>query len=69
MDRQSSNAELEARRDLCQRGVSALTSGQAVGDDADMVAALGLSIGEIQNVTNDPTDRRAYGVQDAKGPV
>jgi len=39
---------------------------QAVGDDADVVAAIGLAVGEVQDVTEDSTDRRAHRVQDTK---
>ena len=60
------NAKLEAGRDLRQRRVGAFAAGQAVGDNADMVAALGLSIGEIQDVAEDSADRRAHRVQDTK---
>ena len=60
------NAELEAGRDLRQRRLGAFAAGEAVGDDADMVAAVGLSIGEVQDVTEDAADRRAHRVQDTK---
>ena len=60
------NAELQARRDFRQRGLGAFAAGQAVGDDADMVAALGLSVGEVQDVAENSADRRAHGVQDTK---
>ena len=60
------NAELEARRDLRQRRFGALTAGETVGDDADVVAAVGLAVGEIQDMTEDSADRRAHRVQDTK---
>src|SRR3984957_5312203 len=60
------DAELEAGRDLLQRRLGALAAGQAVGDDDDMVAAVGLSVGEVQDVTKDSADRRAHRVQDTK---
>ena len=60
------NAELEAGRDFLQRRLGAFAAGQAVGDDADMVAAVGLAVGEIQDVTEDSADRRAHRVQDTK---
>jgi len=34
-----------------------------------VVAAIGLSIGEIQDVTEDSADRRAHRVQDTKRPI
>ena len=60
------NAELEPRRDLRQRRLGALAAGQAVGDDADVMAAVGLAVGEIEDVTEDAADRRAHRVQDTK---
>jgi hypothetical protein len=60
------NAKLEARRDLRQRSLGAFAAGQAVGNDADMVAAVGLAVGEVQDVTEDSADRRARRVQDTK---
>ena len=60
------NAELEAGRDFRQRRLGAFAAGQAVGDDADMVAAVGLAVGEVQDVTEDAADRRAHRVQDTK---
>ena len=62
----ASNAELEAWRYLGQRRLGAHSAGQAVCDDADIVSALGLTIGEIQDVTNNAADRCAHGVQDPK---
>ena len=66
VNRQTMNAELEARRDLLQGRLGAFAAGQAVGDDADMVAAVGLSVGEVEDVTEDSADRRAHRVQDTK---
>ena len=60
------NAELEAGRDFLERRLGAFAAGQAVGDNADMVAAVGLSVGEVQDVTEDSADRRAHRVQDTK---
>ncbi len=60
------NAELEARRDFLQRRLGAFAAGQAVGDNADVVAAVGLSVGEVEDVTEDSADRRAHRVQDTK---
>ena len=60
------NAELEARRDLRQRRLGAFAAGQAVGNDADVVAAVGLAVGEIEDVAEDSADRRAHRVQDTK---
>ena len=66
VDGNTSNAELEARRNLRQRRLGTFAAGQAVGDDADMVAAIGLSIGNVQDVTENSADRRAHRMQDTK---
>jgi hypothetical protein len=60
------NAKLEPGRDLRQCCFSAFTSGKTVGDDADVVAAVGLAIGEVEDVTEDSADRRTNRVQDTK---
>ena len=66
MNGEAMNAELETRRDLRQRRFGAFAAGQAVGDDADMVAAVGLAVGEVEDMTEDSADRRAHRVQDTK---
>jgi hypothetical protein len=60
------NAKLETGSDLRQRRVGAFAAGEAVRDNADMMAAVSLSVGEIQDVTDDSADRRAHRVQDTK---
>ena len=60
------NAELEARGDFRQRLLGAFAAGEAVGDDADVMAAVGLAVGEIEDMTEDAADRRARRVQDTK---
>ena len=60
------HAKLEAWRDFRERRLGAFATGQAVGDDADLVAAIGLTIGEVQDVTEDSPDRCAHRVQDTK---
>jgi hypothetical protein len=60
------NAKLETGCDFRQRSIGPLAAGQAVGDNADMVAAVGLTVGEVQDVAEDSADRRAHGVQDTK---
>ena len=62
----SPNAKFEAGRDFLKRCLGAFAAGQAVGDNADMVAAVGLSVGEVQDVTEDSADRRAHRMQDTK---
>jgi hypothetical protein len=63
---QPMNAKLEPGRDCRQRRFSPFAAGKAVGDDADMVAAVGLAVGEVQDMTEDATDRCANRVQDTK---
>jgi len=60
------NAKLEPGREFGQRLVGALAAGEAVGENADVVAAIGLAMGEIEDMTEDPADRRAYCMQDTK---
>ena len=60
------NAELEARGDLRQRLLGAFAAGEAVGDDADVMAAVGLAVGEIQDMTEDAADGGARRVQDTE---
>ena len=60
------NAELETRGDFRQRLLGAFAAGEAVGDDADVMAAVGLAVGEIEDMAENAADRRARGVQDPK---
>ena len=60
------DAELEARGDFRQRLLGAFAPGEAVGDDADMVAAIGLAVGDIEDVTKNAADGRASRVQDTE---
>jgi len=66
MDGQAINTKLHARRNLGQRSAGSFTAGEAVGDQADMMAALGLTVGEIKNMSDDSTNRSAYGVKDTE---
>src|SRR3982074_879927 len=66
VDRDAMNAELEARRDFRQRLIGAFAAGEAVGDDADVMAAVGLAVGEIQDMTDDAADGSARRVQDTE---
>jgi len=52
-DGEAMDAKLETWRDLLERRLGAFATGQAVGDDADVVAATGLAVGEVQDVTED----------------
>src|SRR5689334_5820306 len=60
------NAELEPRCDLLERSLGAFAAGQAIGDQAHMVPAIGLAINEIQDVAEDSADRRPHGMQDTQ---
>ena len=51
------NAELEARGDFGERLLGAFAAGQAVGDDADVMAAVGLAVGQIEDMAKDPAHR------------
>jgi hypothetical protein len=66
MDGKTINAKLEPRGDLFERSLGAFAAGQAIGDKAHMVPAIGLAVDEIQDVTEDSADRRPHSVQDAK---
>ena len=63
------HAERHARRDRRKRRRGAIAAGQAVGDDADVMTLVGLAIGEVKDVADDPADRRAHGVENAQGMV
>ena len=60
------NAELELGSDFRQRLLGAFAAGEAVSDDADVMAAVGLAVGEIEDMAENAADRRARGVQDPK---
>jgi len=62
----TSDAKLETGRNLGQRRRGAFAARQAVGDNADMMAAVGLSIGEIQDVAEDSANRRTHRMQNSK---
>jgi hypothetical protein len=61
------NAELEARGYFRQRLFGALAAREAVGDDADVMAFIGLAVGEIQDMAKNAAHRGARRVQDTKG--
>jgi hypothetical protein len=60
------NAEREARLDLRQGFLGAVAAGERVGDDPDMMAAVDLTVGEIEDVAKDSANRRPHRMQDAK---
>ena len=53
-------------RDFRQRLLGAFAAGEAVGDDADVMAAVGLAVGEIEDMAENAADGRARRVQDTK---
>lgn len=63
------HAELEPRRELDKCLLGALAAGETVGENADMMAAVNLPVGEVEDVAEDAADGRAYGVEDAERPV
>ena len=65
-DGEAVDAKLETWRDFLERRLGALATRQAVGDDADVVAATGVAVGEIQDVAKDSSERCAHRVQDTK---
>src|SRR3984957_1615304 len=69
VDCQAPHAELQPWRNLGECCAGAFAAGQAVGDDADMVASVDLSIGKIEDVAEDSTDGRAHRVDNAKWPL
>jgi hypothetical protein len=60
------NPKFQLGSEFGQRLLGAFAAGEAVGENADMVAAIGLSMGEIEDVTENPADRRAYRMQNTK---
>ena len=60
------HAERKARLHLGKRRVGALAAGQAVGENADLMAAFDLSLREIEDMAEDAADRRAHGVQNSQ---
>jgi hypothetical protein len=56
-DAETMDTKLEAWRDFFKRRLGAFATGRAVGDDAGVVAAIGLALGEVQDVTENSTDR------------
>src|SRR4051812_8293808 len=65
-DRDAMHAEGEARRDFGQRRIGTFAASEAVGEDADMGAAIGRAVGKIDDVTKYSTHWGANRVEDAK---
>ena len=66
VDGEAINPKLEARRDLLQRSFGPFAARQAIGDDAHMVAAIGLAIDQVQDVAENSPNRRSHSVKDAQ---
>ncbi len=62
--RDAGEAELQLRRQRRERRIGARPAGGRVGDDADLMAALGLSAGEIEHVAEQAADGGAHDVND-----
>ena len=66
VDCKAINAEFEFRADLPEGCVRTFTASQAVSENTDLMAALGLSCSEIEDVTKYSAHRRANGMQNAE---
>ena len=60
------NAKLKLRREFGECFVGTLAASEAVGENADIMTASRLPLGEIEDVTENPADRWAYCMQDTK---
>jgi hypothetical protein len=58
--------ELEAGLNLRQGLLGALSAGERIGDNPDMMAAIDLAVGEIKDMAEDSANWRAHGMQDTK---
>ncbi len=65
-NREAMNAELQSGLDLLQSGLGALSAGKAIGQNADRMAALGLSHGEIEDMAKDAAHRSADSMKNAE---
>ena len=63
------DSELEFPADLLECRIRARSAREAVGENADLMSVLGLAYGEIKDVTENPADRRANGMQNAERGV
>ena len=66
MDREAVDAERKARGDFGKGGLGARSARQAVREDADLMAAIDLAVGEVEDVTDDSANRSTHCVQDAQ---
>jgi hypothetical protein len=57
----------QARRQRSDHTFGHRVRAAATGDDADIVAAPGLTFGQVENVTKQPPDRRTQDVQNFHG--
>src|SRR6266581_7523506 len=62
-DRDPLDAELQPRFDFFERSVRAFAAGDAVGDDADMMSARDLAVGDVEDMAEDAADRGAHHMQ------
>ncbi|GJE44889.1 hypothetical protein AEGHOMDF_4081 [Methylobacterium soli] len=65
--RQARHAEAEARRELGEGPLGALAPGRRIANDPDLMPGRGLEPREVDDVPEQPPDRRAEDVQDAVG--
>ena len=58
------DAERKARGDLLECRIGAFAAGQAIGNDSDLMAAVGLTVGEVDDVAENAAHWRTHRVQD-----
>jgi hypothetical protein len=67
--RDTEDTQRKLRLDCRERLSRALAAGQAVGNEADAVAARGLRAREIEDMTKQPADRRAKYMDDVERSI
>jgi hypothetical protein len=67
--RNTREPERKLGRKRCESRLGARASGGAVGHDADLVAARGLRMRQIDHVTEQAADGRPQDVQDPEGSI
>lgn len=65
--RDAVEAEPELRPELRQRFVGPLAAGGRVAEDADLVTACDLPASDVENMAEQPSERRPEDVQDPQG--
>src|SRR4051794_12646856 len=68
-DGETMNPEFEAGGDVFEGSVGAFPAGQTVRDNTNLMAAIGLAIGKVQDVAERSSHRRAQCVQDTQWSI